>query len=66
MVVLMKMKCGEIGILLIQKILKIGLCCEKEKAVVAASAGWPCRAGRHGVPSVPEWGPAQTVLQRRQ
>lgn len=39
MVVLMKMKCGEIGMLLIQKIFKIGLCCEKEKAVVAASAG---------------------------
>lgn len=29
--VLTKMKCGKIGILLIQKILKIGLCCERRE-----------------------------------
>ena len=39
--VLTKMKCGEIGISLIQKILKIGLCCEKRE-------GSKCRAAVPG------------------
>lgn len=37
---------------------------KEEKAVVAASAGQPCRAGGHNVSPVPVWGAAQTIVQR--
>lgn len=42
--VLTKMKCGKIGILLIQKILKIGLCCERREG----GGGSKCRAAAPG------------------
>lgn len=37
---------------------------KEEKAVVAASAGRPRRAGGHSVPPVAVWGAAQTIVQR--